>query len=264
MALWNDGNGNYVNRYGANGEQWPVTEKVYFCGYVGSEALDANGAKIPCTWKADSGAGLTDCDKELAKGLTMLKCEADASGTYQATFIVNLVDGSPLFFPVDGDLFTPTSELTAATISPYYDATATWPFDKDASGAKRMHNFSFTSEIHYWFKFDKTKSYTLDFVGDDDVWVFINRKLAVDLGGFHDAVDGKLVIGADGNGTATVTPTYPTSPAPTPTKQTANLGLEDGKVYEIAVFQAERQTNGSSYKLTLGGFNTAPSTCQVQ
>jgi fibro-slime domain-containing protein len=65
--------------------------------------------------------------------------------------------------------------------------------------------FSFTSEIHYWFKYDKTKSYTFDFVGDDDVWVFINRTLAVDLGGVHTPVDGKIVIGADGNGVTTVT-----------------------------------------------------------
>ena len=39
------------------------------------------------------------------------------------------------------------------------------------------------------------------------------------------------------------------------------LGLADGKVYEIAVFQTERQTSGSSYKLTLTGFNAAPSDC---
>jgi hypothetical protein len=39
--------------------------------------------------------------------------------------------------------------------------------------------------------------------------------------------------------------------------------LEDGKVYEIAVFQAERQSDGSSYKLTLGGFNTAPNDSKV-
>jgi hypothetical protein len=34
-----------------------------------------------------------------------------------------------------------------------------------------------------------------------------------------------------------------------------------GKVYEVAVFQAERQTDSSTYKLTLTGFNTAPSQC---
>jgi fibro-slime domain-containing protein len=123
--------------------------------------------------------------------------------------------------------------------------------------------FSFTSEIHYWFKYDKTKSYTFDFVGDDDVWVFINRTLAVDLGGVHTPVDGKIVIGADGNGVTTVTPTYPTTPSPTSTKQSAKLGLEDGRVYEIAVFQPERQSNSSTFKITLGGFNTAPSVCHA-
>src|SRR3954452_4555456 len=33
-------------------------------------------------------------------------------------------------------------------------------------------------------------------------------------------------------------------------------------VYEVAVFQAERQTDGSSYRLTLSGFNAAPSDCK--
>jgi fibro-slime domain-containing protein len=94
------------------------------------------------------------------------------------------------------------------------------------------------------------------------VWVFINRKLAVDLGGVHTPVDGSIVIGANGNGTTTVTATYPLSPAPKPTTQATTLGLQDGKAYEIAVFQAERQTDGSSYKLTLSGFNAAPTSCE--
>jgi fibro-slime domain-containing protein len=219
--------------------------------------MDANGKPIPCT---SSDPNPTDCDTMVAAGGTLLTCNQE-NGSYTAMIVVAEVDGNPLFFPVDGDTFTPASELTAATIPPYYDASATWPFDVDASGNKRLHNFSFTSEVRYWFPYDKNKSYTLDFVGDDDVWVFINGKLAVDLGGVHTPVDGQVVIGADGNGNTTVTATYPLSPAPTPTKQTANLGLQSGKVYEIAVFQAERQTNGSSYKLTLGGFNAAPTSC---
>jgi hypothetical protein len=70
-----------------------------------------------------------------------------------------------------------------------------------------------------------------------------------------------MVIDANGNGTTTVTPTYPTSPAPTSTNQTATLGLQDGSVYEIAVFQAERQSTGSSLQLAFPAFNSAPSTC---
>jgi fibro-slime domain-containing protein len=131
----------------------------------------------------------------------------------------------------------------------------------DTDGKKRLHNFSFTSEFRYWFRYDKTKTYTLDFLGDDDIWVFINQKLAVDLGGIHVAVDGRLVIDTNGNGTTTVTPTYPVSPPPTPTKQASTLGLQDGMVYEIVVFQAERQSNASSLQITFPAFRTAPSEC---
>jgi fibro-slime domain-containing protein len=258
MTLWKNAKGDYVNRYGGNGEQWNTTETAYYCGNVGSEQLDATGNPIPCTSMYANGTD--DCSKKVAAGETLLKCYTN-NGSYSATFIVSKADGNPLFFPVDDDNFTPASERQTATIPPYYDAMATWPLDVDANGVKRLHNFSFTSEVRYWFLYDKAKAYTLDFVGDDDVWVFINRKLAVDLGGVHTPVDGSIVIGANGNGSTTVTPTYPISPPPAATQSTATLGLVSGQVYEIAVFQAERQTTSSSYKLTLSGFNASASVC---
>jgi fibro-slime domain-containing protein len=240
MALWDNGQGGYVNRYGANGEQWNLTQTAYFCGTKGLEILDADGQAIPCTC---SVSATTDCDTLLAAGEQMLKCYLDRyyGVTWEATFLVAKMDGNPLFFPVDDDSFTPASELTAARIPPLYDATMTWPFDVDDAGNNRLHNFSFTSEVRYWFKYEAGKTYQLDFVGDDDVWVFINRKLAVDMGGIHMPVSGSITLDA--------------------TTAARLGGLKDGKLYEIAVFQAERQTSGSSYKLTLTGFNTASSQC---
>ena len=119
------------------------------------------------------------------------------NGSHTARFIISMqADGTPLFFPVDGDTFSPTSELTGAQVPPLYDPQATWPFDVEADGTtKKLHNFSFTSEVRYWFKYDSSKTYKLDFMGDDDVWVFVNKKLAVDLGGIHEPVEGSRHLG---------------------------------------------------------------------
>ena len=43
----------------------------------------------------------------------------------------------------------------------------------------------------------------------------------------------------------------------------ASLGLEAGKVYQIKIFHAERQSLGSTFKLTLSGFSTSRSDCNA-
>ncbi|MDY0002177.1 MAG: DUF4215 domain-containing protein, partial [Polyangia bacterium] len=101
------------------------------------------------------------------------------------------------------------------------------------------HNFHFTSEVRYWFAYNGTE--VLTFRGDDDVWVFINGRLAVDIGGVHGATLGSVDLSDSG--------------------VAANLGLQLGGIYEAVVFQAERHTTASSYRLTLTNFNRAPSIC---
>ena len=231
LTLWNNGKGAYVNRFGPNGEPWPVIVQAYYCGNVGSEVPDpTTGLPTPCTAQA---AAMTDCDKYRALGYTLVTCVVQ-NGSYVATYQSGTLDGTPLFFPVDSDPFTPTTERSTATIGPPYDPN----FDVE-KGAP-LHNFSFTSQVRYWFKYDATKTFTLDFTGDDDVWLFINKQLGVDLGGIHTAVQGSVTFGAGAR---------------------TNFGLMDGQVYQVDVFQAERQTSGSSYRLTLSGFSAAPSAC---
>ena len=108
----------------------------------------------------------------------------------------------------------------------------------------KSHNFSFTSEVRYWFPFDSSKTYTLKFLGDDDVWVFINRRLAVDLGGIHAAVGCNSLVATCPIGQVDVSATN-------------NFGMTNGNVYEVVVFQAERQKTSSSYQLTLSRASTA-------
>lgn len=239
ITLWNNGNGGYVNRWGPNGEPWPLTQTAYFCGSVGQGVVDpVTGLEIPCTFKF----GMADCDKLAATpGYKMIQCVTAANGGWSGIFQTALVDGNPFFFPVDADTFTPASERsTATTMTPYVSGLT--DVLHEAGGV--LHNFHFTSEVRYWFQYDATKAYKLDFTGDDDVWVFINKKLAVDLGGIHTPQQGSVTIDN-------------VLPANSP----ARFGLANGNVYEAAVFQAERQTDGSSYRLTLSGFSAAPSEC---
>ncbi|MCK9522939.1 MAG: DUF4215 domain-containing protein [Proteobacteria bacterium] len=178
IILYPDGYGNFVNRYGPNGEKWS----------------DNNG---------------------------------------------NLYDGNPLFFPLDGYNTNDSGSRSQAKIPEQYGFDG-WPWESDVPGmSATMHNFYFTSEVTFWFAYDQNITSTLNFTGDDDVWVFVNGQLAVDLGGVHAPLNGSVTISA-----------------------TNNFGMEHGHVYRINIFHAERKVEGSSFKLTLGGFDTTRSICE--
>jgi fibro-slime domain-containing protein len=128
-----------------------------------------------------------------------------------------------------------------------FDDTDFFPLDGLGFGnyAATNHNFHFTSEVRYWFSYQAAKNATLTFNGDDDVWVFVNGKLVIDISGTHPRTEESVTVNAasvdiDGN----------------------LLNLTEGGVYEIVVFQAERNTNNSTYGLSLDDFALSKSTCK--
>jgi len=118
------------------------------------------------------------------------------------------------------------------------------------------HNYHFTSELRYWFAYAGDGTEKLEFKGDDDVWVFVNGQLVVDLGGIHGELTGTIQL----QGAASQVCTQSATNGAT-TCSTINVPLTAGTVYEIALFQAERHVTGSNYKLTLRGFNAPRSVC---
>jgi fibro-slime domain-containing protein len=190
--------------------------------------------------------------------------EADFNQWYRDTSGVNIAsiqrlplvkrdDGSyyypdNILFPLDGAGWVAlgregvhSAEVWAANVSKYVD-----------DGLR--HNFGFTTELRYWFEFKGGESLT--FSGDDDVWVFINRRLALDLGGLHPPREGTVTINSSGVGTW-----LRNDIGGQVTGKTADLALTVGKIYEIVLFHAERHTLASNFNLTVKGFIKGKSAC---
>jgi fibro-slime domain-containing protein len=218
---------------------------------------------------AEADANRTDCETQLDERTAVCAAQCLPCSFNPDQFCIGgeqlALDGNPLFFPIDD---APNPDFGKAKIPAQIYQGIGWPWEGGTEAASPNHNFHFTSEIAYWFEYEEGMTASFEFIGDDDVFVFVNRRLLIDLGGIHVPLIGQFDFAANGNVTyRTWTPPDPgegeTANTPIANGMTtvADLGLTPGGVYEIKVFHAERKPEGSSFQLTLSGFDTSRSVC---
>lgn len=106
------------------------------------------------------------------------------------------------FFPINGELFG--------------------NFGNNSAGINS--NFHFTTELSTEFVFTRGSGQVFMFSGDDDVWVFINGRLVIDLGGLHSRAEQWIDLDR-------------------------LSWLQSGQQYSLHVFHAERRTTQSNFRV---------------
>lgn len=141
----------------------------------------------------------------------------DSNGFWVADIAGNENAGVPGFFPIDDFKYLDNANTV---VNPKWDSVQ----GKDWQG---YHNYSFSMKVQAEFKY--VKGQTFEFRGDDDVWVFIDDRLVVDLGGKHGPIQGAVELDTIGRASGDT--------------------LVEGNTYPFHIFYAERSKPGSNFMM---------------
>lgn len=158
------------------------------------------------------------------------------AGTAPYGFVTSAASFAQWFLDTPGvnmsvEFSIPLNETSSGVFE--YENNNFFPIDKvngiDQLGGNQGnpdHNYHFTYHIRSSFEY--LPGQTFSFKGDDDVWVFINGKLVVDIGGIHQSALGSVNL--DDVASA--------------------IGIAPHSKYDFDFFFAERHTTVSNFKIS--------------
>jgi fibro-slime domain-containing protein len=110
-----------------------------------------------------------------------------------------------------------------------FESNAFFPIDEQLFGNTPgyPHNYHFTHEFVAQFTYER--GFTVEVQGDDDIWIFINGLLGIDLGGVHPIMAGSITIDYSNEDSFEMVP---------------------GNSYDLAIFRTERHTSESNFLIS--------------
>jgi len=204
-------------------------------GENGKPVFVGGGRKVTSQWRDNQGRAICYTLYDPSKGDT-----AGSWGSLDTGGITNATSFSQWFNDSLGNNMSVAKSLTLTfhlqedgsyvfddKDDPYYVGLGGFfPIEHELygqSGGTPDRNFHFTFELHTQFTYQADMPQVFQFIGDDDVWVFINGELVIDLGGVHGATSQYVDV--------------------------SRLGLEDGEVYNLDFFFAERHRTQSNFRV---------------
>ncbi len=204
-------------------------------GPDGKPVFVGGGKKVTTQWKTSAGKQICYAMYNASLG--------DVAGTFDSVVSTGGITSSESFYAwyndVLGTNLSKTLDLTLvkqsngsyvfdSQVDPVFKGLGGFfPIENELygnPGGSPNRNFHFTFELHTEFLYKASDNQVFTFRGDDDVWVFIDGKLVIDLGGIHGAVEQQIELN--------------------------RLSLVEGNSYKLEFFFAERHRTQSNFKMT--------------